>query len=138
MSHFTTMTTQITDPEALRAALADVGYDHVEVHDEAQALYGYQGDRRDDRAHVIVRRRHVGRASNDIGFRREEDGRFLAVISEYDRRVHDEAWLGRVNARHAYHATTATLAEQGFHIADEAVEEDGSVRLVLRRVGGAS
>jgi hypothetical protein len=137
MSHFTTMTTQITDPDALRAALADVGYRDVEVHDEAQPLYGYRGDVRADRAHVIVRRRYIGRASNDIGFRRESDGHFLAVISEYDRRKHNEAWLGRVNARHAYHATSATLAEQGFHIADETVEEDGTVRLVLRRVGEA-
>ncbi|THV36364.1 DUF1257 domain-containing protein [Glycomyces buryatensis] len=135
MSHFTTMTTQITDPEALRSALGDVGYGDVEVHDHAQPLYGYLGDQRSDRANVIVRRRHIGRASNDIGFRREEDGHYLAVISEYDRRVHDDAWLGRVSARHAYNATSATLAEQGFHIADETVEEDGTVRLVLRRIG---
>lgn len=135
MSHFTTMTTQITDPDALRSALADVGYSDVEIHEEARPLFGYLGDMRADRAHVIVRRRYIGRASNDIGFRREPDGHFLAVISEFDRRVHDDAWLGRVSARHAYHATSATLAEQGFHLADETVEEDGSVRLVLRRIG---
>jgi hypothetical protein len=129
------MTTQITDPEALQSALADVGYDNVEVHEEARPLYGYRGDMRDDRAHVIVRRQHIGRASNDIGFRREPDGRFLAVISEYDRRKHNEAWLGRVSARHAYHVTSATLVEQGFHVAGETVEKDGSVRLVLRRIG---
>lgn len=133
MSHFTTMTTQLTDTEALRAALADVGYREVEVHDQPQPLYGYQGDRRADRAHVIVRRKHVGRLSNDIGFLRQDDGTFLAVISDYDRARHDERWLGRLTARHAYHVTTKTLAEQGFDVVTETADRDGTVRMVLRR-----
>lgn len=133
MSHFTTLTTQLTDTDALIAALADVGYDQIETHDQAQPLYGYQGDQRADRAHVIVRRRHVGRLSNDIGFLRQPDGRFLAVISDYDRARHDQAWLGRLTARHAYHVTTKTLATQGFDLVEEEAERDGTVRLVLRR-----
>ncbi|HVX45945.1 MAG TPA: DUF1257 domain-containing protein [Mycobacteriales bacterium] len=133
MSHFTTLTTQITDQDALCAALADVGYADLEVHAEPQPLYGYRGDRRADRAHVIIRREHVGEVSNDIGFRRQDDGHFLAVISEYDRHRHDEAWLGRVTARHAYHVTRQTLAAQGFDVTEETAERDGTVRLVLRR-----
>ncbi|TDD87952.1 DUF1257 domain-containing protein [Actinomadura darangshiensis] len=133
MSHFTTLTTEITDREALCAALADVGYEHVEVHDTSQPLYGYRGDLRSDRAHVIVRRAHIGRASNDLGFLHQEDGRYLAVISEYDRRKHDGAWLGRVTARHAYHLTASTLASQGFDLTEETTERDGTVRMVLRR-----
>lgn len=136
MSHFTTLATQLTDADALRAALADVGYAEVEVHEHAQPLFGYQGDQRRDRAHVIVRRAHVGRLSNDLGFLRQDNGRFLAVISEFDRAKHNEAWLGRVTARHAYHVTSKTLAAQGFHLAEESTERDGTVRLVLRRVTG--
>jgi hypothetical protein len=133
MSHFTTMTTQITDAEALRTALADVGYHTVELHDEAQPLFGYRGDERADRAHVIVRREHIGRASNDLGFLHQDDGRYLAVISAYDRTRHDEQWVGRVTARHAYHLTARTLAEQGFDLTEETTERDGTVRMVLRR-----
>ena len=134
MSHFTTLSTQLTDADALRAALGDVGYPEVETHAEEQPLYGYRGDRRRDRAHVIVRRKHVGHASNDIGFRRERDGTFAAVISEFDRTTHDDAWLGRLTARHAYHVTGKTLAAQGFQLVNETTEQDGSVRMVLRRV----
>lgn len=133
MSHFTTLRTRITDRDALVAALADVGYPDVEVHDQAQPLYGFQGDRRAQRAHVIVRRQHVGAASNDLGFEQQADGHFTAVISEFDRHRHDEKWLRRVTARHAYHATTATLTSQGFDLVDERSERDGTVRLVLRR-----
>lgn len=76
----------------------------------------------------------MGAASNDIGFERRPDGSFAAVISEYDRARHDDAWLGRLTARHAYHATATTLAAQGFELVDEQTERDGTVRLVLRRV----
>ena len=133
MSHFTTLTTQLTDTGALRAALADAGYRDIEVHDQPQPLYGYAGDRRADRAHVIIRRRHVGRLSNDIGFRHQDDGKFLAVISEYDRAKHDERWLGQLTARHTYHLTTKTLTAQGFDVVTETADRDGTVRMVLRR-----
>ena len=134
MSHYTTLRTHITDRDALVAALADVGYDEVEVHDTPKTLEGWQGDRRSERAHVIVRRRHVGSSSNDIGFRQGAEGRFEAIVSDYDRHVHDAAWLARVTARHAYHATTSTLAAQGYHMVEEQTEHDGAVRMVLRRV----
>jgi hypothetical protein len=82
---------------------------------------------------VIVRREYVGPASNDIGFLHQPDGQFLAVISEYDRSAHDQAWLGRVTARHAYHVTARTLAAQGFDLVEEIADRDGTVRMVLRR-----
>jgi hypothetical protein len=134
MSHFTTLTTTLTDTDALCAALADVGYREVEVHDTAQPLYGYLGDRRPDHAHVIVRREHIGRASNDIGFRHQQDGRFDAVISDFDSRAHGKTWLDKLTARHAYHLTATRLTEQGFHLTEETTERDGTVRMVLRRV----
>ncbi|MBL7497507.1 DUF1257 domain-containing protein [Frankia sp. CNm7] len=133
MSHFTQLRTKITELEHLVAALADVGYATVETHDEARPLRGYQGDRRRQRAHVIVRRQHVGAASNDLGFERQEDGTFRAWISEYDVRELGAGWLGRVEARYAYHATRATLARQGFSVAREETDRDGTVRLVLTR-----
>ncbi|WP_328769542.1 DUF1257 domain-containing protein [Streptomyces sp. NBC_00286] len=50
-----------------------------------------------------------------------------------DRGKHDETWLGKVTARHAYHLTASTLEAQGFSMAEETVERDGTVRMVLRR-----
>ena len=71
--------------ELLLAALADLGYTEVE-EGEALALYGYLGDRRPETAALVVRRRHLGRASNDLGFARTADG-YVPIISEYDQRV---------------------------------------------------
>jgi hypothetical protein len=36
----------------------------VEYHEVAQHLFGYGGDRRPETAEVIIRRQHIGAASN--------------------------------------------------------------------------
>lgn len=57
MSHFTTIRTKFVDVKTLVKALAMVGFVKVEVHAEAQNLYGYKGDKRPQTAEVIIRRR---------------------------------------------------------------------------------
>ena len=84
MSHYTSVQLEIRDRDALVAALADLGFDKVEVHEEPQHLYGYEDDERQQKAEIIIRRKYVGDTSNDIGFRRTKGGAFSAIISEYD------------------------------------------------------
>jgi Protein of unknown function (DUF1257) len=134
MSHFTKLRTQITDVSGLIKALADVGFKDVETHETAQHLYGYQGDMRLQTAEVIIRRKYVGQASNDIGFKRQEDGTFEAVISEYDRHKKSQQWLNQLTQRYAYHVARTKLAEQGFDLVAEEVQEHGQIHLVLRRM----
>jgi hypothetical protein len=62
MSAFHTVRTLYKDPECLIAALAEMGYTEVEVHEVAQHLYGYHGDKRNETANIIVRRKFVGSA----------------------------------------------------------------------------
>jgi hypothetical protein len=88
------------DRDCLVAALNAQGYSEVEVHDEAVNLIGYLGDTRPERANVIVRRRYVGTAANDLGFVRESDGTFSAIVSDYDSRKHGAAW--RTGLKKAY------------------------------------
>lgn len=74
--------------EILLAALAELGWDSgkVEVHDQPVALYGYHGDARAEKAHIVIRRSQTGvGSSNDIGFVREADGTYRPIISEYDQ-----------------------------------------------------
>ncbi len=134
MSHFTKLRTRIIDADGLMKALADVGFREVEAHETAQHLYGYQGDVRPQTAEVIIRRKYVGPASNDIGFKRQADGTFEAVVSGYDRRKYSQAWLDRLTQRYAYHATCAKLADQGFSLVSEEKQVDGRIHLVLRRI----
>lgn len=87
MSEFVECETKIKDRKALVDALIEIGWkrEQIEVHDEAHHLYGYQGDRRKQKANVIIRRQHIGGSSNDIGFLKKPDGSYEAIISEYDR-----------------------------------------------------
>src|SRR6266496_3731465 len=74
--------------ETLLAALATFGWDSgkVEVHEEAQNLYGYSNDKRPEKANVIIRRHNTGTgASNDVGFARQADGSYRPIVSEYDQ-----------------------------------------------------
>ncbi len=133
MSHFTCIKTQIKIQEALVQALADVGFQTVEVHETAQHLYGYQGDIRPQTAEVIIRREYIGQDSNDIGFKRQEDGNFEAIISEYDRHKYSQEWLNGLTQRYGYHALMATAPTQGFSIEEEETLEDGTIRVVVAR-----
>lgn len=135
MSHFTTIKTKFADPDMLLKALADVGFPAVERHYAPQPLFGYQGDQREDRAEIIIRRKHVGAASNDIGFKRDQDGFYQAIISEYDRdrQGFDQSWLDQLSQRYAYHTTIEQMAGQGFSVVDEQ-SQDGQIRLTLRSV----
>ena len=133
MSHFTCIKTQIKNVDALLKALQDMGFNKVETHDTAQHLYGYQGDVREQIAEVIIRRKYIGVSSNDIGFQRQEDGQFEAIISEYDRYKYSQQWLNNLTGRYAYHTLVAAATSQGFTIEEEETLVDGTVRVVVGR-----
>lgn len=104
MSAYLTLQTPMTDRECLVTALADLGFtiDKVEVHDSAVPLVGYLGDARAQTAHLVIRRQHVGSASNDIGFLATPTG-FQALVSGYDHPRHGSAWLARLHDRYQVH-----------------------------------
>jgi hypothetical protein len=133
MSHFTRVRTTLRDPELLAEALAAVGFATAETHDSPQTLYGYQGDARPERAEVIVRRRDVGRLSNDIGFRRRGDGGFEAIISEYDRSRYGQTWLTELARAYGHAAALRYAEENGYEVQSDETEENGGRRMVLRR-----
>lgn len=135
MSHFTTIKTKFANDNALLKALTDLDFRDVEHHQLPQSLYGYQGDLRPQSAEIIIRRKFVGPASNDIGFKRGSDGNFEAIISEFDRGKYSQTWLDNLLRRYAYHATVQKLVEeQGFSLVEEDQQESGAIHLVLRRV----
>lgn len=132
MSHYTTVRTRLVDGAALLAALADLGFPMAESYAEAQPLYGYMGDVRPERAHIVIPRSALGRSANDIGFH-FADGGYTAIISAFDAgQGYDAAWLNRLHQRYAYHTSVAALAAQGFRLVEETTE-NGSIHLTMRR-----
>ena len=103
MSHFNDFETIIADKEALLRALCRCDSrngnvfqrNQIEDHNEATNLYGYQSDRRAQKANIIIRRQHVGGAANDLGFVKE-NGTYKAIISDYDSGFYNKQWLGKL------------------------------------------
>jgi hypothetical protein len=85
-------------------------------------------------AEVIIRRTFLGPASNDIGFKRQEDGTFDAIISDYNRVRYPQQWRHRLTQCYAYHVARAKLEEQGFASVTRETQQDGQIHLVLRRM----
>lgn len=136
MSHYSKIDTQIVEQESLLKALKDLGYHNIEVHDQAQNLYGYQGDLRPEQANIIVRRKHISQESNDIGFRLTDQGTYEAIVSEYDQQLLGSHWLDRLCQTYAEHAITNKLSEQGFSVAERRIDPaTQKVHLVLKRGG---
>jgi SRSO17 transposase len=113
MSAYATIETQYKDRECLVAALNEMGYTNVEVHEEAQALYGYHGDRREEKANVIVRRQYVGSAANDLGFVRTPAGTYSAIISQFDSGKHNTKWLDGLKRNYTEKVTVKEAKRQG-------------------------
>ena len=117
------------------AALKRLGFEgKVEVHKEAQPLYGYQGDVRSQMAHIIIRREHVGPAANDLGFERQPDGKYRVWVSDYDVKYnkYDDAWMGRLKQAYGVEKARTEAKKKGYRVSEQK-QGDGRIRLVLRR-----
>ena len=86
MSKYEIYTDICVDEATLLAALAELGFGPERLEQGTDLpLFGYAGDQRPETADMVIRRRHLGAASNDIGFQRTERG-LVPVVSEYDER----------------------------------------------------
>jgi len=141
MSEFVECKTKIKDRKALIDALIAIGFaeSEIEIHEEAVHLYGYQGDRREQKANVIIRKKNVGGSSNDIGFIKKDDGTYEAIISEFDRRSagkhaqkyggYNERFLKDLSQNYTERLYTRVAKEKGYEV--KKVKKDNKIVLTL-------
>ena len=133
MSKYEELRTVLSEERFLVEALRDLGYS-LEVSNEGLSLYGYLGDERAEKAHIVIRRRQLHSASNDIGFARDEGGVYHALISEYDRGIgFNDAWLGRVAQTYKERQTMAVAKSKGYRfLGRQMVETPAGKKVQLR------
>lgn len=136
MSHMVTSTTEIRDEGQLvkaLEALEPTWKGHIERHAEPVHLNGYHGDQRKEVAHVRIDRKYVSATSNDIGFIRGADGKFTAIISEFDRGIggKDGAWLGKLSQHYAVEVVKREQILRGYRLVEQKEREDGSIEIVV-------
>lgn len=122
MSEYHAVKTIYKDKEALVEALGEMGYtkEMVELHDTPQQLIDYCGrptkylDKNGDKANIIVRRKYVGGSANDLGFAKQADGTYAAIISQFDLGKHSVKWQNKLQQNYTEKVTIKTAAKQGF------------------------
>jgi hypothetical protein len=124
----------MTSEKYLIAALEEMGFaGKLEVFQVPTQLYGYQGDKRSQKAHIIIRRQHVGSASNDIGFERLADGTFKIYISDYDKTRYNAKWIEKLKTTYSYLKINDTAKKRGYTTSME--KKGDKVVLTLSRWG---
>ncbi len=140
MSEYVIIATTFTDGGHLVEALSDLGFprDTIEVHDRPVTLSGYRGDARPERAEIVIRRQWVGPGANDIGFARQGDSSFRAIISEYDQRTpgargpYDQAFLGRLAQAYALRTIQHQYRARGYRVQVHR-QSDGTIQVLAER-----
>lgn len=137
MSHYNKIKTELKNKDSLLKALAKMGFgeDKVELHDQASCLYGYQGDARAQKANIIVRRKYVGSAANDLGWELQEDGTYAAHISDYDRGRYGKKWQEDLEMHYGVEQAKNAFSAEGWSF-QESVDNEGNIQLLGQRMGG--
>ncbi len=126
MSHYTSLKTIIKRKSSLIKALESIDGGRwkgkIEVYEgEGDNLVGYHGDKREQKANVIVRRKHVGQSSNDIGFVQKQDGTYEAIISDFDSSRHNAQWLQSLSQQYSRETVVEVAEENGFTWTEQVV-----------------
>lgn len=128
MSAFRQMNTVMNDGACLVKALKK-RFKEVEKHVTPQSLYGHHNDIRPEKAEIVVRRKFVGSASNDIGFKKSDKGNYDAIISAYDQHKHNTKWLDDLQVDYQVEKAMSVMGEFNTELEDSTTLPDGSVQM---------
>ncbi len=125
MSHFSQIKTQIRNLLSLQSALTDLG---IEWKPGPQQVRGYQG---------LTHQADVAIAQDngyDIGFSwNGSEYELVADLQYWKQEWNVDRFLSKVTQRYAYHTVLNESSSQGFQLAEQQQNSDGSIRLVLQR-----
>jgi hypothetical protein len=125
MSHFSQIKTQIRNLISLQAALSDLG---IEWKSGPQAVRGYRGQT--TTADLTIEQKN----GYDIGFSWNGSAyELVADLQFWQQNWSVDRFLNKVTQRYAYNTIVKEGAQEGFQVAEQQQNEDGSVRLVLQR-----
>lgn len=125
MSHFSQIKTQIRNLGSLEAALNDLG---ISYQTGNAVVQGYQGQTHE--AQVAIAQEN----GYDIGFRwNGTEYELVADLQYWQQPLTVDGFLRQVTQRYAYHTVVTETTKQGFQVAEQQKQADGSIRLVLQR-----
>ncbi len=125
MSHFTNIKTQIRNLQSLEAALSDLKIDWKQGPSNVR---GYKGQTR--QAQIVIEQDN----NYDIGFSwNGSQYELVADLQYWQQNLSVDGFIRQVTQRYAYHTVINETAKQGFQVAEQKNNQDGSIRLVVQR-----
>jgi len=125
MSHFSSIKTQIRNLVSLQTALTDLGIDWKSGPSDVR---GYRGQT--STAEVVIEQEN----NYDIGFSwNGSEYELVADLQYWQQPLSVEGFLRQVTQRYAYNTVMTETAKQGFQLAQQQENKDGSIRLVVQR-----
>ncbi len=128
MSHFSTIKTQIRNLTSLQSALSDLG---VDWKAGPHPVRGYQGQTQS--AQVVIEQDN----GYDVGFAwNGQEYEMVADLQYWQQPLTVNRFLSQVTQQYAMNTVLAETSQQGFQVAEQQKNQDGSIRLVLQRWNG--
>lgn len=125
MSHFSNIKTKIRNLDSLKVALNNLD---VDWKDGPAIVRGYQGQTH--QADLVVEQNN----NYDFGFSwNGSEYELVADLQYWQQPLTVDGFLRQVTQGYAYQTVVTETASQGFTIAEQAKNEDGSIRLVVQR-----
>lgn len=131
MSHFTKCELKLKNLAALKRALEDLelGYEEAE-QGQAATVRGYRGQ-------TMEAKLSINMGKYDVGVVMNEDGTYDMVADwwgvEVTKGLSQEEFTQQVNQRYQYNNVRQACESKGYTLEEEEVEEDGTVKLYVRR-----
>jgi len=125
MSHFTKIKTKLYNLETLKKSLSDL---NLEWTAKTQEVRGYKGQKHS--AELILKQEN----NHDIGFKwNGNEYELVTDLMFWSQSSSVDKFLNQINQRYAYNSILQVSEKEGFHFTESENNQDGSVRLVLRR-----
>lgn len=125
MSHFSQIKTQIRNLDSLKAALTDL---NIDWKAGPAPVHGYRGQTHE--AQVVINQDN----GYDLGFSwNGQSYELVADLQFWQQNLSVDGFLNKITQRYAYHTVVNETTKQGFQVAEQQKNQDGSIRLVLQR-----
>jgi len=133
MSHFTKCALKMTNLAAIKKALEDMKLEYLEAaQGQSVTVRGYRGD-------TLQAALSVNMGRYDVGVIDNQDGTYDITADwwgvETTKGVSEDEFKHQLSQRYQYHNVKQACEEKGYSLEEEVNEEDGSIRLVVRKWG---
>jgi hypothetical protein len=131
MSHFTKCALKMTNLAAIKKALEDMQLKFTEAEQgQSVSVRGYRGDKLQGVMSIDMGRYDIGVVDN-------QDGTYGVTADwwgvETTKGISEQEFQDTLAQKYQYHNVKQACEEKGYAVEEEVNEEDGSIRLVVRK-----